>query len=351
MTILSPFKHELSVSSEGQPVKPVMPVAQDNIFAAAQDIATAIGSDADIYGTKEVDKQKVTTSVSHAVSLATRTKDYVASGVVDQSVDATRDFAVVSEQIDYAFSNVIQHAGFGSAAVRVESFMANEGIESIPVAAFVDAETEVSATADGFVTAFATPTEVTLACAGHVASETFHTVDYRWGHDAVLPAFANSGNSSPFTFVRGTQYILAVRVRITITPGGSIADDAWSLYFAHTSAPTTWTKVDYASDISVAATNLYEFDQEDPIPVDRFVTRTGPGVPLLANGILASADMQAINLTPAASTETEIQFCIVAQLGVPTGNYYLKLICEGDTPNTMQVLYPSLSLPWIIGLT
>lgn len=354
MTIRAPFKHQIPVSSANQPVKPVLPVDQDNIFSADSDIAAAAAADTQVYQSQEVDIPTAAVMIQHAKALAS-VSTKVVSDAVDSVVYPDMTAAEVQVQIDKIFSETIGHPGYGSAVARVSGFVVPERRSYARVECLVSADNKSTTSCTASITTFAPNTQLTAACEATISNLLFSCVSYRWGQDTVSGSWANPNSNAPFAFVRGTKYILAIRMRI---PGGtSVVDTDWTYQFAHESAPDVWTEINYATDISRTDTpSAYDWTIPPAgiypiITPDNFVTLPGPGVPNLADGMKVVADeMSPIISSTSDITETEVQICLIPQLGIPTGNYYLRVVSSIERA-IVRPLYQHLSTPWIIGVT
>ena len=181
MAIKSPFKHFVPLSSAGQPNKPVLPIAVENVYASSSDIAATVGAVTPAYEAENIDrsKAKVLSSIASAVASLSTSAD-AESAAKSSLVSSINPSSVVEDQIDYIFSDVAPHPGYGSSSVRAELTVIKQRSTSVPVACGVNGVNSTSIPVSASITLFDSPSEVIADCSGTVASAFYQIVEYRW---------------------------------------------------------------------------------------------------------------------------------------------------------------------------
>lgn len=309
MAIRSPFNHAVPLSSENQPVKPVLPVAQLSIFQSEQDLATNIQNDADVFSVEEIDKSKNDALVDQTTAIVSRTRK--PSGVEDIKVARLDTYSVTKIAVDAKLASV-GSAGFGSAVAQAQAYLYVSRNVVAAGEATLEADNLVTAPAEGMITTFTADNTTSASCAGTLETSYYSIVDFRWAEDSD-PLFWNPSGYTSMEVKTGAQkYVLAMRIRLS--KGATLLGNDWFLAYS-IDGGSTWTEcqgagtdvtiVSSVDNIPVPPNNgdpFYEFDPSN------FVTTAGPGRPSLAVGRLVYYDFeQSPRVTLAVSSITELE--------------------------------------------
>lgn len=350
--IRSPFKHFVPLSSAGQPEKPILPNELNNVFSAQQDLASGIAGDSGIYDTAKVDRSKSQSSTDIASALSSLSTSLDAESALKSSlVSISRPSSVVKDQIDYVFSNVAPHPGYGSSVARAELTVIKQRAISVPVVCAINGANSITLPVSASITTFTAPRQSTLGCSGKVASAFYQIIQYRWRLNDAPDQPWSRANQSNFEFVGRQSYELAVRVRIS--KNATLVGNDWKLQYS-TANPSLnmWEDVgDPILAIESAGWNPLTGDP-DTLPPAKFVTSPGPGRPVEVNGFYASFDEQSVRLYLASPyvIETEVRYQLYPDNDLTGFPLYFRLVILDSSLNDhvyISSFHPSLSLPWI----
>lgn len=307
MAIRSPFKHSVPLSSENQPVKPVLPVAQLNIFQAEQTLASTIEPDAPVFSVDEIDNSKKDALVEQTKAIVSRTRK--PTGIISVPVESKGNFLTTKVSIDATMSR-LGHAGFGSVAAQANAYLYVSREVTAPAVATLDADNTVAALGEATITTFTTDQTVTASCTATLESSYYSVVDFRWTQDTSTANWSPSGYAGG-PFYSGTTYVLAMRIRLDV--GATLLGNDWGL--SYSTDGVTWVEcqnsgTDVTIQTSVANLPLPE-NNGDPFfefdPANN-VTSPGPGKPAVAVGRLVFGDFdQSPRVTLAVPETTELE--------------------------------------------
>lgn len=355
VAIRSPFKHQVPLSSETQPVRPVLPLDSDNTYSADSTIADAIDPDAKVYKTQQIDIPKADTVYVQAKSLASLVVDARTERSVVSSLISGASFANSSNQADYVFSH-IGHPGYGSCSARVETYMIFEYQITADVACLVDADNTVEAEAGGVITIYPDRVEVTRDCSGYVSDRVYEIVDFRWkDNDTADNPFGNSCDSTSLTFTEGHYYELAVRIRTYLHKTESTGSSDWLLEWTKDiPSLNNWTSVFSAGSVGFFE-QTWDVDANWPyIPVSTFVTTPGPGIIKEVQGVRAQPSNESFpyyEAEKAQMIESEVRYALylTGSPSIATKPVYFRLrLDDAEVPGGRSAsMHPILNLPWI----
>lgn len=353
VAIKSPFKHFIPLSSANQPTKPILPVDSDNTYAADQDIALQVEDDAAIYLTDQVDQPKSATSAAQASALATLSTSDDAVSAIKSALVLDAPFYETSKQIDYVFSKVAPHPGYGSCSARILGEVYQGKSVAASATGLVDFRNTVTAPVSASVTTYSSRTEVTASCDMEVASATYQVISYRWrDQNAADQPWGISCSGNPFTFHVDSYYNLAVRVRIS--PMATLLGGDWTLqYTSDPDSPSTWRELlGPTPPITIAYGPHDPPDDMVPWPISASVTPPGPGNPVQVDGAYAYPDNQSVRVSLGVPyiTEVETIFRLYLAPDLPNTPVYFRIASqvEGITVVPSSGL---LAQPWMTEIT
>lgn len=356
MAIRSPFNHATPLSSEGQPLKPALPVAALSIFQANQSLATAIEPDAPVFSVEEIDKAKEESLVTQTESITQRTRK--PSGLMTLRVESLGSYDKSSQAITATMQSV-GHAGFGSAVAQAQGYIYATGVVTAPCEATLDADNEVAVAGAAMLTTFEGPLTVTAPAVATLETSFYSLVDFRWAEDQ-SPAIWNPSGVTTMQIKTGAfKYALAIRVRLS--KGATLLGNDW--FLSYSTDGKTWIECqNFGSDVSIggAFDNLPLPSVVSPDPFFEFssvnfVTSPGPGSPALATGRLVLNDFEQsprVSLAVPEITELETWTCLSFDPSLAGEDIYFRI----DSANLssfgtgVRVFSAAMAGPWATNL-
>lgn len=353
MPIPSPFRHEVPLSSTNQPAKPVLPVQQDNIFAAESDIATDLSGVYDVYTSDYVKEATADVAIEQALAIITRSRDKAKS---DKFISNLSNADIDADNAQTIISNLMSRvgtSGFGAITASMSAVLINAKSFRQNCDGIIYYPNQFQHDVAGYITTFSGPNSTSLDCEGFIGTTHLQTLSYRWGTDSAVDNFAlESSNTPHFSVVRGTKYILAIRVRV---PAGATVRNSsdWFLNYASATDPNTWIEISDVTDISKELPDNFRYPVDMvffTLPYSNFVTSPGPGATVanFRDGIYAYGDSQSPSLTQEnIMRESEFIICIKPSLGMAAGDYHFRVVSSRPEGDYIDSFYSRLDLPWI----